>query len=78
MANPLEAAAAENDLPMSDFVVLDLTRARAGPTCVRMLADWGAHVIKIEATSKADPRIKGQTPNVCSRISSIFTATNAA
>ena len=60
MANPLEAAAANNDLPMSDLVVLDLTRARAGPTCVRMLADWGAHVIKVEATSKADPRMKGQ------------------
>src|SRR5262252_1288193 len=35
-------------LPLARFHVLDLTRARAGPTCVRQLVDWGAHAIKIE------------------------------
>src|SRR5260221_1647354 len=39
------------DLPLARFKVLDLTRARAGPTCVRHLADWGADVIKVEAAS---------------------------
>lgn len=40
-------------LPLSHLTVLDLTAHRAGPTAVRQLADWGAHVIKIEPP--ADP-----------------------
>ena len=35
-------------LPLSDYTILDLTIARAGPTAVRLLADWGAKVIRIE------------------------------
>ena len=40
----------QNDrLPLSRFMVIDLTAHRAGPTAVRQLADWGANVIKVEA-----------------------------
>lgn len=41
-------------LPLSGCVVLDLTIARAGPTAVRLLADWGADVVKIEPPAGRD------------------------
>jgi formyl-CoA transferase len=43
-----------NELPLADLVVLDLTIARAGPTAVRQLADWGAEVIRIEPVGVHD------------------------
>ena len=46
-------------LPLDKIVVLDLTLARAGPTAVRHLADWGADVIRIEPPETGGEEISG-------------------
>ena len=46
-------------LPLAGLVVLDLTLARAGPTCVRHLGDWGADVIRIEPPESGGEEISG-------------------
>ncbi len=49
----------ETRLPLSRITVLDLTLARAGPTAVRHLADWGAQVIRIEPPETGGEEISG-------------------
>jgi formyl-CoA transferase/CoA:oxalate CoA-transferase len=41
-------------MPLEDVTVLDLSHALAGPHCSTMLADFGAHVIKLETPGSGD------------------------
>jgi len=41
-------------LPLEPYSVVDLTRARSGPTCVRQLAEMGARVVKVESREQED------------------------
>lgn len=49
MPRPTPSSALEN------LRVLDLSRVRAGPTCARIFADFGADVLKIESPPGVDP-----------------------
>src|SRR3954464_10784171 len=48
-----------SDGPLSDLLVLDLTRALAGPHAAMMLGDMGARVIKVESPGGDDTRSWG-------------------
>ncbi|CAH2894517.1 MAG: L-carnitine dehydratase/bile acid-inducible protein F [uncultured Paraburkholderia sp.] len=48
IVKPCDSAASRQVLPLTGLKVIDITHARAGPTAVRHLADWGADVIRVD------------------------------
>src|ERR1700704_4889782 len=44
---------AERQGPLSRFKVIDLTRARAGPTAARQFADWGADFFNLHRNKRS-------------------------
>jgi crotonobetainyl-CoA:carnitine CoA-transferase CaiB-like acyl-CoA transferase len=54
-----------SDLPLGDVRVIDMTVARAGPTCVRQLADWGADVIRVEPPADVAAPGTGENRHGC-------------
>ncbi len=47
---------------LAPFRVIDMTQVRAGPTCARQLADWGADVIQVQMPEhmRGDDTLGGQ------------------
>jgi crotonobetainyl-CoA:carnitine CoA-transferase CaiB-like acyl-CoA transferase len=68
-------------LPLADVKILDFMWALAGPVATRMLADYGAEVVRVESASKHDP-IRGGRPFVDRQFGmetgALFHSTNAS
>ena len=61
--------------PLQDLLVIDLTRALAGPYCTMMLGDLGARILKIEPGDDGDST-RGLAPYLEHGMSSYFTSVN--
>lgn len=61
--------------PLDNLVVVDMTRALAGPMCGRVLKDMGARVIKVEPTGGGDST-RGVRPKTPAGLSHFFSSIN--
>lgn len=61
--------------PLDDLLVIDLTRALAGPFCTLMLSDFGARVIKVETPDGGDDT-RGWGPPFVGEESAYFLGVN--
>jgi len=59
---------------LEGILVLDLTVSISGPFCTRLLGDWGARVIKVEAPGRGD--LTREWDSVCRGLSAAFVWTN--
>ena len=62
--------------PLGDLVVIDLTRALAGPYCTMMFGDMGARVLKIEPVAEEGDSTRGLAPHLGHGVSSYFACVN--
>src|SRR5438034_5548457 len=60
---------------LDDLVVVDLSRILSGPVCTMLLADMGAHVIKVEPPPAGDDSRQWGPPFI-DNISTYFLSVN--
>ena len=54
VVEPTSVAEADPTAPLSDVKILDLMWVMAGPAATRVLADWGATVVRVESSHKLE------------------------
>ena len=61
---------------LAGIKVLDLSRVLAAPSCTQILADLGAHVIKVERPDQGDETRQWTPPSFADNTSAYFATIN--